>query len=291
MTKDEKKFIKWIIGGIVALIVCIIVLCNSLTIVPVGHTGVILHFGATTSKTLDDGWHFKIPFVESIVDVSNKVMKSDVSANSTSKDLQAITCNISINYHLAAENSADMYKNVGLAYDDTLLQPAIQEAVKAVMARYSAEELITNRSAVGIEIGDEIRNKVTIYGIIIDEFNLTNFNFSAEFNAAIEAKQIAEQDKIKAETEKERRTIEAEAAAAEKTIAAEADAEAILAQAEAEAEAIRVKAEAEAEANKKINESLTENVLKYSQIETWNGEYPSVVSGDATSMLIDIPSK
>ena len=105
------------------MIVCIIVLCNSLTIVPVEHTGVILHFGATTSKTLGDGWHFKIPFVESVVDISNKVMKSDVSANSTSKDLQAITCNISINYHLAAENSADMYKNVGLAYDDTLLQP------------------------------------------------------------------------------------------------------------------------------------------------------------------------
>ena len=84
------------------MIVCIIVLCNSLTIVPVEHTGVILHFGATTSKTLGDGWHFKIPFVESVVDISNKVMKSDVSANSTSKDLQAITCNISINYHLAA---------------------------------------------------------------------------------------------------------------------------------------------------------------------------------------------
>ena len=291
MIRDEKKFIKWVISGAIVLIIGIIVLCNSLTVIPVGHTGVVLHFGATTSKTLDDGWHFKVPFAESVIDISNKVMKSDVSANSTSKDLQAITCNISINYHLAAENSADMYKNVGLAYDDTLLQPAIQEAVKAVMARYSAEELITNRSAVGIEISDEIRNKVTVYGIIIDEFNLTNFNFSEEFNTAIEAKQIAEQDKIKAETEKEKRQIEAEAAAAEKTIAAKAQAEATLAQAEAEAEAIRVKSEADAEANKKINESLTNNVLKYKQIEIWDGKYPNVISGEATSMLIDIPTE
>lgn len=288
MIKDEKKFIKWIVGGAIALIIGIIVLCNSLTVVPVGHTGVVLHFGATTSKTIDDGWHFKIPFVESVVDISNKVMKSDVSANSTSKDLQAITCNISINYHLAAENSADMYKNVGLAYDDTLLQPAIQEAVKAVMARYSAEELITNRSAVGIEIGDEIRNKVTVYGIIIDEFNLTNFNFSEEFNAAIEAKQIAEQDKIKAETEKERRTIEAEAAAAEKTISAKAEAEAILAKAEAEAKAISVKANAEAEANEKISKSLTKEVLTNKEIEKWDGVYPSVMAGESSSMLIDV---
>jgi ribosomal protein L9 len=130
------------------------------------------------------------------------------------------------------------------------------------MAKYSAEQLITQRGSVSIEIQTLLTEKTSGYGIIVDELNLTNFDFSAEFNAAIEAKQVAEQNKIKANTEKEQRVIEAEAAASEKTIAAnaeaearkaiaEAEAEAMRVKAEAEAEAMRVKAEAEAEANKK----------------------------------------
>src|SRR5574344_1005988 len=244
-----EKMIKVLIGIGVAVVLLIILLCASITSVPVGSTGVIIRMGSATGQTLSDGWHFKTPFVESVVDISNKVMKTDVAADSISRDLQAITSNISINYHLAAENSADIYRRVGLTYEDTLLQPAIQEAVKAVMAKYSAEELITNRSVVSSEISEEIRTKIGVYGIIIDEFNLTNFSFSQEFDAAIEAKQIAEQDKIKAATEKEKKTIEAEAAAAEKTIAAEAEAKAIKTKAEAEAEAIKTKADAQADAN------------------------------------------
>lgn len=283
-----EKNIKALIGGIVAGVVVVIMLISSLTSVPPGSTGVVLRMGSVTSKTLDDGWHFKIPFFESVVDVSNKVMKSDVDAASISRDLQPIKSSISLNYHLAPENSADIYKNVGMEYNDTLLQPVIQESIKAIMAKYSAEELITNRAKVGVEISNEIRNKMTDYGIIIDEFNLVNFNFSEAFNNAIEAKQIAEQDKLKANTEKERRIIEADAAAKEQTIKADAEAEATLARAQAEAEAIKVKANAEAEANKKINESLTDKVLKYNQIETWDGAYPNVVSGEGTSMLIDV---
>lgn len=284
----KKISIKWIIAGVTIFLIAFIVVINSLTTVPVGHTGIVLRFGAATSKTLDDGLHFKAPFIETVKDVSNKVMKSDINANSTSKDLQAINCGIAINYHLSPESSVEMYKTVGLSYDDTLLQPAIQEAVKAVMARYSAEELITNRSAVGIEIQSEVVNKIAEYGIVIDGFNLTNFSFSDEFDAAIEAKQIAEQDKIKAETEKEKRQIEAEAAAAEKTISAKAEAEAILAKAEAEAKAISVKANAEAEANEKISKSLTKEVLTNKEIEKWDGVYPSVMAGESSSMLIDV---
>lgn len=287
MTK-KKNSLGFLIGGGVLGFIAVILLLASLTTVPVGHTGVVLRFGSATSDTLDDGLHFKAPFIEKVIDISNKVMKSEVNANSTSKDLQAINCGIAINYHLAAESSVEMYKNVGLSYDDTLLQPAIQEAVKAVMAKYSAEELITNRSAVGVEIQNEVVNKISSYGIVVDGFNLTNFSFSDEFDAAIEAKQIAEQDKIKAQTDKEKRQIDAEAAAAEKTIAAKAEAEAILAQAEAEAKAIAIKAEAEAEANEKISKSLTKEVLTNKEIEKWDGVYPSVMAGESSSMLIDV---
>ena len=282
-----EKMVKVLIGIGVAVVLLIILLCASITSVPVGSTGVVIRFGSTTGQTMTDGWHFKVPFIENVVDISNKVMKTDVAADSISRDLQAITSNISINHHLAAENSADIYRRVGLTYEDTLLQPAIQEAVKAVMAKYSAEELITNRSVVSSEIGEEIRTKISAYGIIIDEFNLTNFSFSDEFDAAIEAKQIAEQDKIKAATEKEKKTIEAEAAAAEKTIAAEAEAEAIKTKAEAEAEAIKTKADAQADANKKIRDSLSEEVLENKKLETWDGVLPKVSTGSGASIIVD----
>lgn len=282
-----ERIYKVLIGAGIVVVVLIILICASITSVPVGSTGVVIRFGSTTGQTMTDGWHFKVPFIESVVDISNKVMKTDVAADSISRDLQAITSNISINYHLAAENSADIYKRVGLTYEDTLLQPAIQEAVKAVMAKYSAEELITNRSVVSSEISEEIRTKIGVYGIIIDEFNLTNFSFSQEFDAAIEAKQIAEQDKIKAATEKEKKTIEAEAAAAEKTIAAEAEAEAIKTKAEAEAEAIKTKADAQADANKKIRDSLSEEVLENKKLETWDGVLPKVSTGSGASIIVD----
>lgn len=282
-----EKIYKVLVGAGIAVVVLIILICASITSVPVGSTGVVIRFGSTTGQTMTDGWHFKVPFIESVVDISNKVMKTDVAADSISRDLQAITSNISINYHLATENSADIYRRVGLTYEDTLLQPAIQEAVKAVMAKYSAEELITNRSVVSSEIGEEIRTKISAYGIIIDEFNLTNFSFSDEFDAAIEAKQIAEQDKIKAATEKEKKTIEAEAAAAEKTIAAEAEAEAIKTKAEAEAEAIKTKADAQADANKKIRDSLSEEVLENKKLETWDGVLPKVSTGSGASIIVD----
>ena len=129
----------------------------------------------------------------------------------------------------------------------------------------------------GEEIGATLAEKVQEYGILIDKFNIINFDFSAEFNDAIEQKQVAEQNKLRAETEKEQKIIEAQADAEQKVIAAKA-----------EADAIRQKAEAEADANEKINASLNENVLKYQQIEKWNGEYPNVVSSDSSIMLTSI---
>lgn len=260
---------------------------SSMSTIPVGSTGVVLNFGRVTGQTMSEGLHFKVPFVMQVVDMSNKVQKIDVEAFATSKDLQAITSGISLNYHLAAERSAAMYQNVGKDYADTLLQPAVQEAIKSVMAKYSAEQLITNRSAVSVAISDELTNKVSSYGIVVDEFNIVNFSFSQEFDAAIEAKQVAEQNKIKAQTEKEQRVIEAEANASEKTIAAKAEADAIRMRAEAEAEAIKIKADAEADANAKLNASLSKNLLKHESIERWNGEYPQVVS-DGSNIIIDL---
>ncbi len=275
--KNMKKAKVWIISGIAALLL-MVAIGSAMTIVPAGHSGVVVTMGSVNERILDEGLHFKAPFVQQIIMMNNKIQKTEVSSNSVSKDLQTISSSVAINYHITKDAAASIYQTIGEQYADTVLQPAIQEAVKAVTAQYTAEELITKRSAVGDEIGQTLSNKVSEYGILIDKFNIVNFDFSEEFNAAIEQKQVAEQNKLRAETEKEQQIIEAEAAAKQKTIAAEAEAEATL-----------KKAEAEAEANEKINASLNDRVLRYQQIQKWDGKYPNVVS-DAASILVDIPT-
>lgn len=288
--KDKEGYVRVgrIVGVSVAGVLAITLALGSIANVPVGSTGVVVTLGRTQSQTLSEGLHFKAPFITSVVSMDNRVQKQDVSAAATSKDLQAINTTIEVNFHLAPGNSNSMYQSVGRNYSEVLLAPAIQESVKNVMAQYSAEQLITQRSAVSVAIREELTERMTEYGILIDEFNITNFQFSAEFDAAIEAKQVAEQNKLKAQTEKEQRIIEAEAAAREKEVAAEAEANATLAKANAEAEATRVKAEAEAEANQKLNASLTSGILDYNAIQKWNGEYPTVMGGDNTLTMIDV---
>ena len=207
-SKTEVK-IGGIIVGIVLLIVIAIVGSSSITVVPSGHTGVVVTLGKVTGDTFSDGTHFKPPFITHVEIMDNQIQKSEVETSAVSKDMQTVASSLAVNYHLSAEQSAYVYKTLGTGYVDKILSPAVHEATKAVMAKYSAEQLITQRSAVSIEIHDALTAKVSEYGLIVDELNITNFDFSAEYNAAIEAKQVAEQNKIKANTEKEQRVIEA----------------------------------------------------------------------------------
>lgn len=269
-------------AGIIAGVVVVALLAlgiSATTVVPAGHSGVVVTMGRVQKTALDEGLHFKLPFVQQIILMNNKIQKAEVASNSVSKDLQTVSSSVAINFHITKDAASDIYQNIGEQYADTVLQPAIQESVKAVTAQYTAEEMITKRSAVGDEIGQALSDKVSEYGILIDKFNIINFDFSEEFNAAIEQKQVAEQNKLRAETEKEQQIIEAEAAAKQKVIAAEAEAEATL-----------KKAEAEAAANEKINASLSDGVLRYQQIEKWDGKYPNVVSSDS-GILVTIPDQ
>jgi regulator of protease activity HflC (stomatin/prohibitin superfamily) len=286
--KEDNIRVGRIITTSVVGIVAVVSLFASFSTVPVGSTGVVVTLGQTQSMTLGEGFHVKAPYITHIVSMDNRIQKQEVSAAATSKDLQAVSTTIDVNFHLSPGNSNSMYQTIGQNYSEILLAPAIQESVKNVMAQYSAEQLITQRSAVSVSIREELENRMTEYGVIIDEFNITNFQFSAEFDAAIEAKQVAEQNKLKAQTEKEQKIIEAEAAAREREVAAQAEANATLAKANAEAEAIRVKAEAEAEANQKLNQSLTSGILDYQAIQRWNGEYPTVMGGENTLTMIDV---
>ena len=202
MSMKNNKLRNGILIGAVVLL-ALIAGTSAVTIVPAGHTGVIVTMGKVSDRVLSEGMHMKVPFAQQIVMMNNKIQKTEIDSNGVSKDLQTVSSGVAINYHINKDDSAKIYQSIGEGYADTVLQPAIQESMKAITAQYTAEELITKRSAVGEEIGATLAEKVQEYGILIDKFNIINFDFSEEFNAAIEQKQVAEQNKLRAETEKE----------------------------------------------------------------------------------------
>ncbi|MDE5885587.1 MAG: prohibitin family protein [Oscillospiraceae bacterium] len=262
-------------GAIIAGVAAVIILGSAFTIVPAGHTGVVLTLGKVSSTSFSEGFHLRIPFIQSVQEMSNKIQVYETPASAVSKDLQTVSSNIAVNYRLIADKSAEMYQNVGTEYHTVLIAPVVQECMKSATARYTAEQLITERQAVADEVKTALDDKLNNYGIYIEKFNIVNFEFSAEFNNAIEAKQVAEQNLLKTETEQKQAITIAEAQAKQKVIAAEANANAILAE-----------AEAQAEANRLLEESLSGKVIAYEQISKWDGVMPKVVSGDG--MLISI---
>ncbi len=272
----EPKKLKKIILGIIVAIIAIIVVAGAIVVVPAGSTGVVVTLGKVSENVMQEGLNFKIPVVQQVVKISNKIQVVEIDADAVSKDLQQISSTLAVNYRVGYNDSAKIYKNIGNSYETVLLLPAVQESVKSVSAKYTAEELITKRAQVSAEIKEAIEGKVNTYGVIIEEFNLVNFGFSEEFNAAIEAKQVAEQNLITTKTQQEQALVVANAEAEKKIIAAEA-----------EAKAIKTEAQAQAEANKLLSDSLSDKVIDYQKIQKWDGKLPVSTSGNT---FLDISS-
>ena len=262
--------VKKIIPIVAVIIVIAIIASFSIVIVPAGSTGVVMTLGKVSDNVMQEGLHFKVPFVQNVAIISNKIQKQEVQANAVSKDLQTVESEIAVNYRVGLDSRANIYKNIGERYEEIVLLPAVQESMKSVSAKYTAEELITLRAQVGEEIKSSLEEKVSEYGIVIEKFSIVNFDFSEEFNEAIEAKQVAEQNLIKTKTEQEQAIVIAEAEAQKKLIAAQA-----------EADAITAKAQAQADANKLLAESLNDNVVEYKKIQKWDGKLPTVTGSDA----------
>ena len=253
--------IKKIVISVVIALAVLVVGAGSLHAVPAGHTGVVTRFGAVDDTVLSEGLHVVIPFVTRVVDMNNQVTKAEVVSASASKDLQTVNSTVALNYRIESLSAASVYQNIGVNYENVVVIPAIQEAVKSVMAQYTAEELITLRQTVGAEIQEEISSKLTPYGFSTQSVNIVDFQFSEEFNAAIEAKQTAQQNALKAEQDLARVKVEAE-----QKIAA----------AQAEAESYRLK-----------SQEITDQMLKMEFIDKWDGKLPVVVSDGQSLFNID----
>ena len=266
-----------LVGLILVVILLVVFVSASYVVIPAGHTGVALTFGKVEDTVLQEGLHFKVPFVQKIAVMDNRIVKLDVNTEAFSKDLQTITTVVAVNYHVGKENSQTVYKNVGLNFEEVLITPAVNEVLKAVTAKYTAVELVSSRAEVSMLLDDGLNEKLNSYGIFINELNIINWDFSEEYINAVEAKQVAEQNLIKTRTEQEQALVIANTEAQKRVIAAEA-----------EANEIKLLAQANAESNRILTESISELLIKYQTVAKWDGKLPTVMSG-ANNLLIDVP--
>lgn len=214
---------------IVIILLALMFIFGAVGTVGAGERGILLQFGAVKDRVFGEGLYFKIPLVQQVVKLDVKMQKDEVPASASSKDLQIVTSKIAINYHLAPESVNQIWQEVGKDYNSRIIAPSIQEAVKAVTAKFTAEELIIEREDVKNQIKANLAERLVKNNIIVDEINITSFDFSDAFNAAIEAKVTAEQLKLKAERDLERIRIEAD----QKVVEAEGKAKAIKTEAQA----------------------------------------------------------
>jgi len=274
-----------------ALLVAVIILLSScLVTIPTGHTGVVTTFGRIADYTLSPGMHLKMP-TQNIIIMDSRSQKRTVITQAFSSDIQQVDITCSINFSVPSDGCRRLYETVGVNYYDTIMMPRLMENIKAVFANYSAEKLIAVRSELSTQVMEQLTREMSSYGITVISLSIEDIDFSDAVTDAVEAKQVAEQTKLRVETEQaqqvsvekataERRIITAKAEAEERAILAEADAE--VARIEADAQAyVRQK---EAEANALLAASLTPELIEYMKISQWNGTLP-VITGGATPII------
>lgn len=240
---DIGKVIVWVIGVIFFLILFF----GSFAFVPAGSVGVVTRFGAV-NRVVYPGMVFKFPIIEGVVDMNTQTLKDQQSASAASKDLQTVSSTIAVNYHLEGSQAVVVYQNIGVDYQDKVVSPLIQEVFKATTSQFTAEELITKREFVRQLAEDLLTARLKKYNVIVDNFNIVNFEFSPDFASAIEHKQVAEQDL-------ERAKIEAQTAVT--TAQGQSDAQKVL----------------------KDNGSLTPEYLQYYAEQKWDGKLPNATNG------------
>lgn len=272
------------IATAILFIFCLIFSC--MANVPTGHTGVLTTFGKVENHPLEAGMNFKAPW-QSVVTMDNRVQKQSTDLICFSSDIQEVSMKYTVNYQISSADAMTIYKTIGVDYYTNIVVPNITESVKTAVAHYNAEALISGRSELSKVIQEDLTARLANYNIIVVSASIEDMDFTDAFTNAVEAKQVAEQNKLKAQTEAEQRIIEANAAAEIAKVNAEAAAEAKKIAADAEAYEIAAKAEAEAAANKQIAESLTKELIEYKYYETWNGELPGVVGADTIIKMPD----
>ncbi len=265
-----------VITVLLILFIVAVVGMSCVTTVPTGHTGVVTTFGSVENYTYDSGVHFKLPW-QRVVMMDNRIQKQTVDLSCFSSDIQEVSMVYTVNYQINQANAQNIYRSIGTEYYNTVIVPCITESTKVITAKYTAENLVSQRSSLASAIEVELAEKLKAFNIELVSTSIEDMDFTDAFTTAVEEKQVAQQNKLRAETEAERAKIEAEA-----------DAAVVRIEAQAEADARLIEAEAEAEANRRIAESLTDEILQNRFYDTWDGALPKV-TGESGGNLINVP--
>lgn len=258
--------------------------------VDAGYAGVVDYFGDVKDQPLKPGFHIT-KYFEHVHPVSIRTEKTTYTVEAFSSDIQQVVMTISVNSNVSEDSAGVLYKKVGMKYKDTLLEPKIQENSKVVISKYTAEALIENREKLSGEVLEKMKKDISPYGINVTSVSIENLDFTDAFESAVEAKQVATQEKQRAKTQEEQKTMETQQAAERARIDAEAKANVEKIAADAEAYAVSVKAQAEAEANRQISESLTRDLIDYVQANNWNGQLPDTYVGGEGAIPVIQTSK
>lgn len=245
----------------VVLLVLIILLYSALGTVPAGHRGVLLRLGRVTGEVKGEGLYAKIPFIDTVRIMDCRIQKEQVKTECSSKDLQTINAILALNFRVQPDRCQDVYQNIGMRYLETIVAPAMQEGVKAAIAQYTAEELVTKRETVRERMTELLGQRLAPLGIKTETLNIINLTFGAAFNQAIEAKVTAEQNALAAKN--------------------------VLAQRQYEAQQLVATAKGKAEAMQIEAESLRTNpsILRLRALEKWNGQLPRVMGAGALPFI------
>jgi prohibitin 2 len=264
-----------ILAAVVTIVVIVIVMFESVVVVQAGHRGVVLYVGAVENRVLGEGIHFIIPFAEQAIQMEVRTLKFQALASAASNDLQEVQTTIALNYHVSPSQANIIYQQLGANYSDRIIAPTIQESVKASVAKFNAEELITKRAIAKTVIAQAISNTLTARNIVVEAVFITDFRFSQAFASQVESKVVAFQKYLT-----EQNNLRAIQVVANQTVV----------QAQATARANVAKASGESQAIKVITEQLKQSpqYLQWLSINRWNGQMPYAF-GSSASPFFQLP--
>src|SRR5512133_2862886 len=265
-----------ILAGIVTFIVIVIIISESVVIVQAGHRGVVLYVGAVENRVLGEGIHFIIPFAEQVLPLEVRTLKYQADASAASNDLQEVATVIALNYHIDPSKANIIYQQLGADYADRIIAPTIQESVKASVAKFNAEQLITQRETAKAVIAQAIRNTLSARDITVETIFITDFKFSDAFSSQVESKVVAFQKYLT-----EQNNLKAVKVVANQTVV----------QAQAQAKANIAKASGESQAIKIITSQLRQDpqYLQWQAINRWNGQLPFSLGGQGAVPFFQLP--
>lgn len=264
LIKRIKAAVFWI-GGPLLLFICFLIFAP-FKIIGAGERGITLRLGAVQDKVLEEGIHWRTPIVESVIAIDVQTQKIEVDAPSFSKDLQNVDTKIALNFHLDPQHVNKLWQEIGSDYADRIIAPAIQESVKAATAQFTAEQLVSERPKVKDEILIVLKGRLAPRYISVDDFSIVNFTFSEAYEKAIEEKQVAQQQSLKAENELTRIKVEAQ----QKIATAQADAESIKIQAQA------------------VTQQGGKDYVQLQAIKRWDGKLPTQMIPGSTVPFLNL---